>query len=34
MNWGDEFVYPKAKAMEIAKAANTPVLFTAGRDSG
>lgn len=28
-NWGEEFVYPKAKAMEIAKATNTPVLFTA-----
>jgi hypothetical protein len=27
-NWGEEFVYPKAKAMELAKAANTPVLFT------
>ena len=27
-NWGDEFVYPKAKAMELAKTANTPVLFT------
>ena len=28
-NWGEEFVYPKAKAMEIAKATNTAVLFTA-----
>lgn len=27
-NWGEEFVYPKAMAMEIAKATNTPVLFT------
>jgi hypothetical protein len=27
-NWGEEFVYPKAKAMEIAKATNTPVLYT------
>jgi len=27
-NWGEEFVYPKAKAMELAKATNTPVLFT------
>jgi hypothetical protein len=27
-NWGDEFVYPKARAMEIAKTANMPVLFT------
>jgi hypothetical protein len=27
-NWGEEFVYPKAKAMEIAAAAKTPVLFT------
>jgi hypothetical protein len=29
MNWGEEFVYPKAKAMELAKSANAPVLFTA-----
>ena len=28
-NWGEEFVYPKAKAMELAKTTNTPVLFTA-----
>jgi len=27
-NWGDEFVYPKARAVEIAKTTNTPVLFT------
>lgn len=27
-NWGEEFVYPKAKAMEIAKTTNTPVLST------
>jgi hypothetical protein len=27
-NWGEEFVYPKAKALELAAAANTPVLFT------
>jgi hypothetical protein len=27
-NWGEEFVYGKAKAMEIAKQTNTPVLFT------
>ena len=26
-NWGDEFVYPKTKAVELAKATNTPVLF-------
>jgi hypothetical protein len=26
--WGEEFVYPKAKAMEIAKATNTAVLYT------
>ncbi len=26
-NWGEEFVYPKAKAIELAKATNTPVLF-------
>jgi hypothetical protein len=25
-NWGEEFVYPKAKAIEIAKVTNTPVL--------
>ena len=29
MNWGEEFVYPKAKAMELAKTSNAPVLFTA-----
>jgi hypothetical protein len=28
-NWGEEFVYPKAKAMELAKTTNIPVLFTA-----
>jgi len=28
-NWGEEFVYPKAKAIELAKATNTPVIFTA-----
>jgi len=27
-NWGEEFVYPKAKAMELAKETNTPVLYT------
>ncbi len=27
-NWGEEFVYPKARAIEIAKTSNTPVLFT------
>ena len=27
-NWGEEFVYPKAKAIELAKGAKTPVLFT------
>jgi hypothetical protein len=26
--WGEEFVYPKAKAIELAKITNTPVLFT------
>ena len=26
-NWGEEFVYPKSKAMELAKTAKTPVLF-------
>jgi hypothetical protein len=26
-NWGEEFVYPKAKALELAKATNVPVLF-------
>ena len=25
-NWGEEFVYPKAKAVELAKVTNTPVL--------
>jgi LPXTG-motif cell wall-anchored protein len=28
-NWGEEFVYPKAKAIELAKTTNTPVLFLA-----
>ena len=28
-NWGEEFVYPKAKAIELAKTTKTPVLFTA-----
>src|SRR5205085_12645491 len=28
-NWGEEFVYPKAKAIQLAKATNVPVLFTA-----
>jgi hypothetical protein len=27
-NFGEEFVYPKAKAIELAKATNQPVLFT------
>jgi len=27
-NWGEEFVYPKARAIELAKDTNTPVLFT------
>jgi hypothetical protein len=29
MNWGDEFVYPKARAIQLSKTENTPVLFTA-----
>src|ERR1017187_2605460 len=28
-NWGEEFVYPKARAVELAKETNTAVLFTA-----
>ena len=28
-NWGEEFVYPKAKALELAKVTNAPVLYTA-----
>jgi hypothetical protein len=28
-NYGEEFVYPKARAIELAVEANTPVLFTA-----
>lgn len=28
-NWGEEFVYPKARAVELAKTTNVPVLFTA-----
>ena len=27
-NWGEEFVYPRAKAIELAKETNTPVLYT------
>ena len=27
-NWGEEFVYPKARAMELAKESKTPVLFS------
>jgi hypothetical protein len=27
-NWGDEFVYPKARAIEIAKTTKLPVLYT------
>lgn len=27
-NWGEEFVYPKARAVALAKAGNLPVLFT------
>jgi LPXTG-motif cell wall-anchored protein len=27
-NWGEEFVYPKARAMELAKESSTPVLFS------
>jgi hypothetical protein len=27
-NWGEEFVYSKAKAIELAKTTNLPVLFT------
>ncbi len=26
--WGEEFVYPKSKAAELAKTINAPVLFT------
>ena len=26
--WGEEFVYPKARAIALAKATHTPVLFT------
>jgi LPXTG-motif cell wall-anchored protein len=26
--WGEEFVYPKARAIVLAKETNTPVLFT------
>jgi hypothetical protein len=27
-NFGEEFVYPKAKALELAKVSNIPVLYT------
>jgi hypothetical protein len=26
-NWGEEFVYPKARAVELAKTTKTPILF-------
>jgi len=26
--WGEEFVYPKSRAIELAKVTNEPVLFT------
>ena len=29
-NFGEEFVYPKARAMAMAKATDTPVLYTSG----
>jgi hypothetical protein len=28
-NWGEEFVYPKAKAVALAKVSNVPVIATA-----
>ena len=28
MNWGEEFVYPKSRALELATAEKTTVLFT------
>ena len=28
-NWGEEFVYPKAQAVALAKSANAPVLYIA-----
>src|ERR1035438_5417571 len=27
-NWGEEFVYPKEKAIVLAQTTNVPVLFT------
>ena len=27
-NWGEEFVYPKARAVVLAKTSNVPVLYT------
>ncbi len=27
-NWGQEFVYPKSRAIELSRATNMPVLFT------
>jgi hypothetical protein len=27
-NWGEEFVYPKSRAIALAKETNTPVLYT------
>lgn len=31
--WGDVFVYPKSRAKEMAKANNTPVLYSADENS-
>jgi len=27
-NWGEEFVYPKSRALELAKVVKAPILFT------
>ena len=27
-NWGEEFVYPRAKAVELSKTTDTPIIFT------
>lgn len=32
-NWGDEFVYSKSKAKELAQASNTPVLYNSAENT-
>ena len=34
MNWGEEFVYPKARAIELAKTTNTRSFYASGDSCG